>query len=115
MLNQAGNVQSGVMSNVFVEKDGVLYTPINDTAGIDGIMAKQVMQIASSLNMPVKQQDFDLDFVYASDGVMLTNSLNGVWPVIMLGQQAFIVTDTCRQIQAALTSHLQASTEPLTC
>ena len=115
MCNQAGNVQSGVMSNVFVEKDGVLYTPINDTAGIDGIMAKQVMQVARSLNIPVKQQAFGLDFVYASDGVMLTNSLNGVWPVVLLGQQTFPITDTCRQIQGALKSQLQASTESLAC
>ena len=115
MLNQAGNVQSGVMSNVFVEREGVLYTPCNDTAGIDGIMAKQVMRIASDLNIPVKQQVFDLDFVSASDGLMLTNSLNGVWPVAKLGQQVFPITATCRQIQAALAAHLQASTEPLAC
>jgi len=115
MLNQTGNVQSGVMSNVFVERKGVLYTPNNDTAGIDGIMAQQVMLVASSLNIPVKRQAFDLDFVYASDGLMLTNSLNGVWPVAKLGQQVFSITATCRQIQAALAVHLQAYTESLAC
>jgi len=115
MLNQAGSVQSGVMSNVFVEKDGVLYTPINDTAGIDGIMAAQIKHIANSLNIPVKQQAFDLEFVYNGDGVMLTNSLNGVWPVISIGQKSLTISDNCRQIQAALSTYLQASTEPFVC
>ena len=115
MLNQAGGVQSGVMSNVFVEKDGVLYTPVNDTAGIDGIMAAQIKHVASGLNIPVKQQIFDLHFVYNGDSVMLSNSLNGIWPVVSIGRKALTISDNCRQIQAALGAHLEANTEPFVC
>ncbi|MDP6165370.1 MAG: aminodeoxychorismate lyase [Gammaproteobacteria bacterium] len=115
MLNQRGQVQSGVMSNVFVQHQAQLYTPCHASAGIDGIMAKQVVQLAKRLGIKVYQQALDLDFVLASEGLFLTNSLNGIWPVVSLAAQSFPITRLTRDLQSVLVGHLEAHTELLTC
>ena len=111
MLNQAGYVQSGVMSNIFVEHNGCLYTPSQDGAGIAGIMAEQVMAIAHQLGVKVHQQHISMDFLRASAGVFFTNSLNGIWPVIDIAGQAFEVTDMTRQLQSKLVEHIAKHAE----
>ncbi|MDP6967662.1 MAG: aminodeoxychorismate lyase [Gammaproteobacteria bacterium] len=110
MLNQAGHVQSGVMSNIFVEHQGRLYTPLNDGAGIDGIMAAQVMAIGQAKGIQVHQQAISMDFLQHSDGVFLTNSLNGIWPVVGIADQAYKITAMTRELQSLLALHVSRFT-----
>ncbi|MGB2517030.1 MAG: aminotransferase class IV, partial [Pseudomonadales bacterium] len=101
----------GVMSNIFVEHDGCLYTPPQDGAGIAGIMAEQVMVIAHQLGVKVYQQHISMGFLRASAGLFFTNSLNGIWPVIDIAGQAFEVTDMTRQLQSKLVEHIAKHAE----
>ena len=84
MLNQAGLVASGVMSNVFIETNGALITPKIDDCGIDGTMAKTVVFIAKECGIRLSQSEVTLDTLVNADGVFFTNSLNGIWPLVKL-------------------------------
>ena len=84
MLNQDGLVISGVMSNLFIEMDGVLITPQLDQCGINGTMAELVCAIAKQLGITLVQREVTFDALLNADSVFITNSLNGIWPIIEL-------------------------------
>ena len=84
MLNQDGLVISGVMSNLFIEMDGVLVTPQLDQCGIHGTMAELVCAIAKQLGIKLVQREVTFDALLNADAVFITNSLNGIWPIIEL-------------------------------
>ena len=82
MLDQDGLVISGVMSNLFIEADGMLITPKLDQCGINGTMAELVGAIAKQSGIKLVQRDVTFDALLNADAVFITNSLNGIWPVI---------------------------------
>ena len=84
MLNQAGGVISGVMSNLFIEIDGALITPKLDQCGINGTMAQIVHIIAKQCGISLVQQEVTLEMLLHADAVFMTNSLNGMWPIVEL-------------------------------
>ena len=84
MLNQAGGVISGVMSNLFIEIDGALITPKLDQCGINGTMAQVVHVIAKQCDIPLVQQEVTLEMLLDADAAFFTNSLNGIWPIVEL-------------------------------
>ena len=84
MLNQAGLVASGVMSNIFIELDGVLVTPKLDECGIHGTMAQTVSAIAQNCGISLIQREVTLETLVNADAVFFTNSLNGIWPAVEL-------------------------------
>lgn len=86
MLDQNGLVISGVMSNLFIQMDGVLITPKLDQCGINGTMAQVVRTIAEQCNIDVVQQQVTLELLLKADAAFMTNSLNGMWPIITLTQ-----------------------------
>ena len=113
MFNQQGCVQSGVMSNVFIERDAQLYTPHNDSAGINGIMAGQVQLLAKQLGIAVTNQAFSLDTLEKADAVFLTNSLNGIWPVVKCADVDYAIGPLTQRLQQALTPHIQAHSQAI--
>lgn len=113
MLNQQGHVQSGVMSNVFVEIEGQLYTPNNASAGINGIMADQVQLLAKQLGIAVIKQPISLANLEQAEAVFLTNSLNGIWPVVKFDQLDYAIGPLTQRLQDALTLHIQAHSQAI--
>ena len=78
MLDQDGLVISGVMSNLFIEADGMLITPKLDQCGINGTMAELVGAIAKQSGIKLVQRDVTFDALLNADAVFITNSLNGI-------------------------------------
>jgi 4-amino-4-deoxychorismate lyase len=70
------------MSNLFIEADGMLITPKLDQCGINGTMAELVGAIAKQSGIKLVQRDVTFDALLNADAVFITNSLNGIWPVI---------------------------------
>lgn len=91
MLNQDGGVVSGAMSNLFIEVDGMLITPKLDQCGIKGTMAQHISAIAQNCGINVLHQPVSLNELIKADAVLMTNSINGIWPVIAL------LADVCTQ------------------
>lgn len=77
----AGRVIEGTMSNLFLVAGGGLRTPDLSRCGIAGVMRELIMEIGESLGISTTQEDLTLDDIRQADGMFLSNSLIGIWPV----------------------------------
>jgi 4-amino-4-deoxychorismate lyase len=84
MLDQSSRLIEGTMSNVFLVRGGVVYTPRLHRCGVAGIVRELVLQRLAAECAPVREADLTLDDVSAADEVFLTNSLIGIWPVLKI-------------------------------
>lgn len=75
-------VKEGTSSNVFVAKDGVLFTHPLDRTILPGITRIYVLEICGQNDIEVRQQAFDTEFLYGADEVMLTGTITEIMPVI---------------------------------
>ena len=113
MLNQVGGVISGVMSSLFIEIDGALITPKLDQCGINGTMAQVVHVIANQFGIPLVQQEVTLEMLLYADAVFVTNSLNGIWPVVELVSETPNIDSTEWPISALTKKFQEALTQKL--
>ena len=80
LLDERGNLCEGLGCNVFVVKDGALFTP-KEQYVLAGITRAVVMELADSLKIPLVEADIDLYDAYTADEVFLTSSSLCVCPV----------------------------------
>ena len=71
----------GCISNVFLVKDSVIYTPRIETPVLAGIARKTVCKIASSNSIKLVEQDLYIDDVLSVDEIFLTNVIMQILPV----------------------------------
>ncbi|MBI1424337.1 MAG: aminodeoxychorismate lyase [Gammaproteobacteria bacterium] len=84
LLDMDGNVIEGTRSNLFLVRNGILFTPDLSRCGVAGVQRERVMRYASSHSMACTTGCFTLDDVLAADEVFLVNSVIGLWPVCQL-------------------------------
>ncbi len=78
LLDQAGRVISGVMSNIFLWRDGELITPSLTQCGVAGVARARLMSLAGAKGYRVREAEFGLDDVFGAQETMLTNSVSGL-------------------------------------
>ena len=89
MLDPAGSVVEGIMTNLFAVIGGTLVTPLLDRAGVEGIMRRYLLEQARVLGFSVDQVRLPLaEFLTASE-VFVCNSVLGIWPVRQWDQCRF--------------------------
>jgi branched-chain amino acid aminotransferase len=101
LLDDHGHVCEGTGENVFVVKDGVIYTPPQTASILDGINRKSVMQIARDLGYQVVERDIARAELPLADEVFLTGTAAELTPMrsiddIEIGPPG----EVTRQIQA---------------
>ena len=74
----------GSISNVFLVKDGQLYTPPVNTPVLPGIARKTVIEIAEQENIECNEQPLAIDDLLKADEVFLTNVVMEVLPVVAI-------------------------------
>jgi branched-chain amino acid aminotransferase len=72
----------GCVSNVFLVKNSVLYTPTLKTPVLPGIARKTVCTIAAQNSIELVEKDLSIDAVLAADEIFLTNVIMQVMPVV---------------------------------
>jgi branched-chain amino acid aminotransferase len=80
LLDVEGFVAEGSGENVFIVRDGVLYTP-ELTSALDGITRKTVMTIAREQGIEVKEKRITRDEVYVADEAFFTGTAAEVTPI----------------------------------
>lgn len=80
LLDPEGYVAEGSGENVFIVRDGVIYTP-DVTSCLDGITRKSVMQLAGELGYTVKEKRITRDEVYIADEAFFTGTAAEVTPI----------------------------------
>ena len=81
LLDAAGDVIEGTMSNVFCYRAGVLHTPDLSICGVAGVQRERILEYAAQSGMAVQVGKLPLDVLMEADEIMLCNSVIGVWPV----------------------------------
>ena len=80
LLDPEGYVAEGSGENVFLVRDGVLYTP-ELTACLNGITRKTVFALAADLGLPVVEKRITRDEVYIADEAFFTGTAAEVTPI----------------------------------
>ena len=97
LLNSAGRVTEFATSNLFVVKDGRLFTPPLEDGPLPGITRHAVLALAAELRVPFSETGFGPEFLETADEVFATNSLIEIAPVTNWGQTQQLT----RQLQKA--------------
>jgi branched-chain amino acid aminotransferase len=71
----------GCISNVFLVKDSVLYTPTLTTPVLPGVARKTVCQLAVKNSIKLIEKDLGIDDVLAADEMFLTNVIMQIMPI----------------------------------
>ncbi len=81
MLNQSGHVTDGTGENVFVVKDGELFTPPLSAGCLDGITRDSVITIARDLGYTVHEKNLVRTDLYFADEAFFTGTAAEVCPI----------------------------------
>lgn len=102
MLDAEEWVIEGTMSNLFIVRGESLATPSLDRAGVAGIMRQRILEQSEVLGIPCAVEPIDLTAVYAADGLFLSNSIIGIWPIRRLERKEFKLPDMLTRLALAL-------------
>ena len=80
-LDVTGNVSEGSGENLFVVRDGVLYTPPLASAILAGITRDSVMQIARNLGYEVREGVIPRASIYIADELFFTGTAAEITPI----------------------------------
>ena len=80
LLDAEGYVMEGSGENVFIVRDGVLYTP-DLTSALDGITRKTVISLAREIGIEVIEKRITRDEVYIADEAFFTGTAAEVTPI----------------------------------
>jgi len=81
LLDASGFVSEGAGENLFVVKDGVVYTPDLSAGALNGITRNTVFHICKDLGLEVVQKRITRDEVYISDEAFFTGTAAEVTPI----------------------------------
>ncbi|WP_323993231.1 aminotransferase class IV [Nguyenibacter sp. L1] len=79
LCNAEGYLAEAPGSNIFVIKDGVLYTP--DTGCLEGITRKTTFDLAHEIGLPVRVEPVHVEQLYNADEAFLTSTAGGIMPI----------------------------------
>jgi branched-chain amino acid aminotransferase len=81
LLNAAGRVVEFTRCNLFVVRDGTVYTPPLSDGPLPGITRAAVLTLAAALRIPAEQTGLGPEVLFSADEVFATNSLIEIAPV----------------------------------
>ena len=81
LLTLDGYVAEGSGENIFRFKEGELYTPTMEAGILRGITHASVLAIARDNGIPVHEQDFTRDDLFAADELFFTGTAANVTPI----------------------------------
>ncbi|MEJ2465607.1 MAG: branched-chain amino acid transaminase [Candidatus Thiodiazotropha sp.] len=80
LLDAEGYVMEGSGENIFIIRDGVIYTP-DLTSALDGITRKTVIELAQEMGYQVVEKRITRDEVYIADEAFFTGTAAEVTPI----------------------------------
>jgi branched-chain amino acid aminotransferase len=80
-LDTNGYISEGSGENIFVIRDGKIYTPPLGTSVLPGITRDSVLQLAADLEMPVIETVIPREMLYIADEVFFTGTAAEITPI----------------------------------
>ena len=81
LLDSMGMVSEGAGENIFMVKDGNLYTPPLSSSILDGITRDAVIKIAESLKLNVSETKIPREQLYIADELFFTGTAVEITPI----------------------------------
>jgi branched-chain amino acid aminotransferase len=88
MLNMTGYITDGSGENVFIVRDGVIFTPPVEAGCLDGITRDSVMRIARDAGYEVVERNLSRLDLYTADEAFFTGTAAEVVPVREIDDRA---------------------------
>ena len=99
MLDTHDRVIEGTISNLFLIKGGILFTPELSECGVAGIVREIVKELAQFANIPLQEGQVYKQELLQANEIFITNSVIGILPVNRIEQYRFSVGSICRTLQ----------------
>jgi len=80
LLDNEGYVAEGSGENIFIVRDGIIYTP-DLTSALDGITRNTIFQLAAEIGVTIKEKRITRDEVYIADEAFFTGTAAEVTPI----------------------------------
>jgi len=87
-LDSFGFVSEGSGENLFVVRDGKVYTPQLSSALLPGITRISIMQLLEDMNIPVIETNIPREMLYVCDELFFTGTAAEVTPIRSVDRQA---------------------------
>ncbi len=81
LLDASGFVSEGAGENIFIVKNGVIYTPDLSAGALNGITRNTIFAIAADLGLEIVQKRITRDEVYIADEAFFTGTAAEVTPI----------------------------------
>jgi para-aminobenzoate synthetase / 4-amino-4-deoxychorismate lyase len=81
IVDSSGTALEASRANIFVVRDGALFTPPLDGRILPGVTRARVLEIAASLGVGAQEEELGHEDLLASDEVFLSGSVRGIEPV----------------------------------
>ncbi|WP_374593492.1 branched-chain amino acid transaminase [Aquabacterium sp.] len=81
LLDSAGFVSEGAGENIFVVKNGVIYTPDLSAGALNGITRNTIFAICKDLGLEIKEKRITRDEIYIADEAFFTGTAAEVTPI----------------------------------
>ena len=81
LLDASGFISEGAGENIFVVKDGTIYTPDLSAGALNGITRNTVFHIASDLGLTIKEKRLTRDELYIADELFFTGTAAEITPI----------------------------------
>ena len=80
LLDNEGYVAEGSGENIFLVRDGIIYTP-DLTSALDGITRTTIIQLAREAGLEIREKRITRDEVYVADEAFFTGTAAEVTPI----------------------------------
>lgn len=87
MLNSAGKVSEGTGENIFIVKNGKIFTPTLGSSILDGITRNTVIFLARELSLEVSERDLARSELYTADEMFFTGTAAGIAPILTIDRR----------------------------
>ncbi|MFA5352027.1 MAG: aminotransferase class IV [Candidatus Gracilibacteria bacterium] len=77
LVNSKGEISEGAQSNIFLFKNGKLFTPLENTIH-PGAARKWVLQTAKQLGIPTQESKLNLQAAFRAEEIFTTGSISGI-------------------------------------
>jgi branched-chain amino acid aminotransferase len=111
LLTPEGTVADGSGENIFVVRDGVIFTPDLATGILPGITRDTVTQIAQDLGYTVVEKAIIRSDLYLADEVFMCGTAAEVTPLRSIDDHEIGVGDVTRELQRAYLDTVRGKSE----
>lgn len=99
MRDTSGRVIEGVFSNLFLVRNGSLYTADLQRCGVAGVMRAALLVEAERQGIACHVTDISFEQLRQADELFLCNSVYGIWPVRAFAELSWPVGPLTRKLQ----------------